>query len=68
MPKEKKTAQELEALIRPRLKGGAFVKVHKDSVYGWRAVAMTAPQHAIVTQAEVESIVSELRGSYDLKE
>jgi hypothetical protein len=67
MAKEQKTAEQLADIIAGRLSFGAgFIKVMKDSVYGWRAVAIVNSAQVVATQTAVEIIVADLRVHYDL--
>jgi hypothetical protein len=66
-PRQKKTARELAEMIGERMGAGAFIAVHKDSVYGWHPRVMTT-LHAVALQHRAEEIAKELRAQYDLSE
>ena len=67
MAKERKTAEQLADIIVGRLSFGAgSIKVSKDFVHGWRAVAMVNSAQVVAIQTAVEIIVADLRVHYDL--
>jgi hypothetical protein len=67
MAKERKTAEQSADIIAGRLIfGEGFIKVMKDSVYGWRADAMVNSAQMVAIQTAVEIIVVDLRVHYDL--
>jgi hypothetical protein len=68
MAKEKKTASELEALIRETDPNVGALNIFPDEIYRWRAQSIATPAKVIAMQARVEQIVAELRERFDLKE
>jgi hypothetical protein len=67
--KEKRTAQELEDMIRAKLDvAGARIRVdvHPDPVYGWHPTVLTIPDLAVQTQQAAEDQAAGLRAKYDL--
>jgi hypothetical protein len=66
--KEKKTADELVALMKQQLGRDAFISVFKDPVYGWNAKIFAPPSKASGLQAILDEIVRVLRSQYDLEE
>ena len=69
MAKEKKTAEELAALIAEKINVNAGgVQVHADPVYGWRPIVYTRGGQASDLQQRAELAAKELRGLFDLKD
>ena len=69
MSREKRTAAELEDMIKQRLgMGGIHLKVHRDPAYGWHPTIVTTPSAAYNAQLRAEEIAAELRAQYDLAE
>ena len=69
MGKQEKTDAELEEMILQRLLiGGVFVSVRKDPILGWRPTVVTAPKHNRNAQELADSIATELRKKFTLKD
>ena len=69
MGKEEKTDAELEEMILQRLViGGVFVSVRRDPMLGWRPTVVTAPKHTRNAQELADTIATELRKKYTLKD
>lgn len=69
MAKQPKTSAELEDMILQKLLiGGAYVSVRSDPIYGWQATVITAPKHAKGIQERADTIASELRKKFTLKD
>jgi hypothetical protein len=69
VPKEPKSAAELEDIILQRLLiGGVFVSVRKDPIFGWRPTVVTAPKHSRDAQERADKIATELRKKFTLKD
>lgn len=70
MDKQKKTAAELEEILKQRIGAGDFkVTVHRDPEMGWHA-KIYGSQAAEVHRCQVmaDTIAVELSQHYDLKE
>jgi hypothetical protein len=69
VPKEPKTAAELEDIILQRLLiGGVFVSVRRDPIFGWRPTVITAPKHSRDAQERADKIATDLRKKFTLKD
>jgi hypothetical protein len=69
MGKEEKTGAELEDMILQRLLiGGVFVSVRKDPILGWRPTIVTAPKHTRNAQELVDTIATDLRKKFILRD
>jgi hypothetical protein len=69
VPKEPKSAAELENIILQRLLiGGVFVSVRRDPIFGWRPTVITAPKHTPDAQERADKIAAELRNKFTLKD
>ena len=68
MAKEKKTAAELEALVRETDPNVGALYILSDENYGWRALSVAIPTKVIAIQARVDQIVAELREHFELAE
>jgi len=67
--KESKSDAELEDMILQRLLiGGVFVSVRRDPLLGWRPTVITAPKHMRNAQELADTIASDLRKKFTLKE
>jgi hypothetical protein len=66
MAKSKATVTELIAMIEVRIEGFGHINVFPDKELGWRAEINTTPSQAVRLQAQVDSVVRELREIYDL--
>lgn len=68
--REYKTARELEALIKERLRGfdPTWLKVRPDLTYGWAADMVGSIRDAERTRTQLDSIERELRAVYGLKQ
>jgi hypothetical protein len=64
-----KSDAELEDMILQRLLiGGVFVSVRRDPLLGWRPTVITAPKHMRNAQELADTIASDLRKKFTLKE
>jgi hypothetical protein len=72
MAKEKKSAQELEAIILDRsLQAGMTlqsVAVYPSMVYGWEATYMAAPNFVMGYTSLFDGVVQQARNEFDLAE
>jgi hypothetical protein len=66
MPKEKKAASELIAMIEHRIEGCGFITIQRDEKLGWTARIVASPGQVIRLQAQVDAVSKELRELYDL--
>jgi hypothetical protein len=67
MAKEQKTAGELAAMIRERIREPALrVDVHPDETSNWAPVVDASPADAHALQVRADQAAGELRAPYDL--
>jgi hypothetical protein len=68
--KQKKTATELEEIVKQRIGAGDFkVTIHRDPEIGWHATIYgRQPAEVHRCQVMADAIVAELTQHYELKE
>jgi hypothetical protein len=67
VPKEQKTASELEVMIRNRLGENIALNVRVDRLVDWVANVFGPPGTILKYQMHVDSIAGRLRGRFGLK-
>ena len=68
MAKEKRSTEQLAQIVIEHLGiEGVSVTILADTVYGWNAFAMTAPETEPDIHAKMQRAVEALRGQYELQ-
>jgi hypothetical protein len=68
MAKEKRSTEQLAQIVIEHLGiEGVSVTVLADTVYGWNAFAITAPETEPDIHAKMQRAVEALRGQYELQ-